>query len=405
MSKELKTDKALDKNLRPLRVGEKTSPIELAEDKVRVNEKTTFSKDLVIQGDLFIEGSTADINMTDGIEIETTTVAGHVTVRSNALSINSALYSGDGDSSDNEAALGLIPSSGMDAKVLFYDASTIRWTIGNDANDSNNLKIDAGDTTVGADTKLTLNSSGDLTTGRDITTGRSVVFDSGATTYIQESSDDVLSIYVGGDEMLKLDESVLGNGTLTSQGSLMVKERLNASADVAGQGQIWVKSSTPNELCFTDDAGTDIVGIGKYFYDIQRVGYYASGGTANYVPLTGGTIESTNPTGGNERLGFIAPYDGVLHQVQWRSEIAQNGTVITKIYEASDGTEIPATLTFQKDESINIADDTTHTVDLTSPDSGDVNLDKGKLYTIQLTHAANPYDVNATIIFRWDLTS
>ena len=62
-------------------------------------------------------------------------------------------------------------------------------------------------------------------------------------------------------------------------------------------------------------------------------------------------------------------------------------------------------MTFQKDESINIAEDTTHTVDLTSPDSGDVNLDKGKLYTIQLTHAANPYDVNATIIFRWDLTS
>ena len=139
MSKELKTDKALDKNLRPLRVGEKTSPIELAEDKVRVNEKTTFSKDLVIQGDLFIEGSTADIKMTDGVEIETTTDAGSVTVRANALSVNSALYSGDGDSSDNEAALGLIPSSGMDAKVLFYDASTIRWTIGNDANDSNNL--------------------------------------------------------------------------------------------------------------------------------------------------------------------------------------------------------------------------------------------------------------------------
>ena len=405
MSKELKIDNVLDGNLRTLSIDGVTTPIELATDKLRFNEKTTFSKDLVIQGDLFIEGSTADIKMTDGVEIETTTDAGSVTVRANALSVNSALYNGDGDSTDNEAILALVPSSGIDAKILLYDGSTIRWSIGNDANDSNNLKIDAGDTTVGADTKLTLNSSGDLTTGRDVFTGRSVVFDSGSTTYIQESSDDVLSIYVGGDEMLKLDESVLGNGTLTSQGSLMVKERANASGDVAGQGQIWVKSSTPNELCFTDDAGSDVVGIGKYFYDIQRVGYYANGATANYVPLTGGTIESTNPSAGNERLGFIAPYDGVLHQVQWRSEIAQNGTVITKIYEASDGTEIPATMTFQKDESINIADDTTHTVDLTSPDSGDVNLDKGKLYTIQLTHAANPYDVNATIIFRWDLTS
>ena len=321
MSKELKIDNVLDGNLRTLSIDGVTTPIELATDKLRFNEKTTFSKDLVIQGDLFIEGSTADINMTDGIEIETTTVAGHVTVRSNALSINSALYSGDGDSSDNEAALGLIPSSGMDAKVLFYDASTIRWTIGNDANDSNNLKIDAGDTTVGADTKLTLNSSGDLTTGRDITTGRSVVFDSGATTYIQESSDDILSIYVGGDEMLKLDESGAGNGTMTSQGSLLIKERLGAAADVAGQGQIWVKQATPNELYFTNDAGNDIqltsgtsaAGGGGTSYHYKMHQFYASASTDVYVPFGASTTEgSATGTTMIDDTFWIAPFDGKL---------------------------------------------------------------------------------------------
>jgi len=321
MSKELKIDNVLDGNLRTLSIDGVTTPIELATDKLRFNQKTTFSKDLVIQGDLFIEGSTADINMTDGIEIETTTVAGHVTVRSNALSINSALYSGDGDSSDNEAALGLIPSSGMDAKVLFYDASTIRWTIGNDANDSNNLKIDAGDTTVGADTKLTLNSSGDLTTGRDITTGRSVVFDSGATTYIQESSDDILSIYVGGDEMLKLDESGAGNGTMTSQGSLLIKERLGAAADVAGQGQIWVKQATPNELYFTNDAGNDIqltsgtsaAGGGGTSYHYKMHQFYASATTDVYVPFGASTVEgSSTSTSMIDDTFWIAPFDGKL---------------------------------------------------------------------------------------------
>ena len=113
----------------------------------------------------------------------------------------------------------------MDAKILLYDASAIKWTIGNDADDSNNLKIDATDTTVGAATKLTLTTAGDLKADRDIYTGRAVSFDSGLTTYIQESSDDVLSIYVGGDEMLKIDESSVGNGTVTSQGSLLIKER------------------------------------------------------------------------------------------------------------------------------------------------------------------------------------
>lgn len=34
-------------------------------------------------------------------------------------------------------------------------------------------------------------------------------------------------------------------------------EQADADADVAGRGQIWVNTATPNELYFTDDAGTD----------------------------------------------------------------------------------------------------------------------------------------------------
>ena len=34
-------------------------------------------------------------------------------------------------------------------------------------------------------------------------------------------------------------------------------ERAAAPADTAGRGQVWVKTATPNELWFTDDAGTD----------------------------------------------------------------------------------------------------------------------------------------------------
>ena len=43
----------------------------------------------------------------------------------------------------------------------------------------------------------------------------------------------------------------------TSDGVLFVKEQAAADADVAGYGQIWVKTATPNTLWFTDDAGTD----------------------------------------------------------------------------------------------------------------------------------------------------
>lgn len=40
--------------------------------------------------------------------------------------------------------------------------------------------------------------------------------------------------------------------------SLYLGEQASAQTDVAGQGQIWVKNTTPNELWFTDDAGNDI---------------------------------------------------------------------------------------------------------------------------------------------------
>jgi len=44
----------------------------------------------------------------------------------------------------------------------------------------------------------------------------------------------------------------------TVEGAVTLKEKASADADTAAYGQIWVKSNTPNELWFTNDAGTDI---------------------------------------------------------------------------------------------------------------------------------------------------
>ena len=45
---------------------------------------------------------------------------------------------------------------------------------------------------------------------------------------------------------------------LSSTGTLKLKETSAAVADTAGMGQLWVKNSTPCELYFTTDAGSDI---------------------------------------------------------------------------------------------------------------------------------------------------
>lgn len=47
------------------------------------------------------------------------------------------------------------------------------------------------------------------------------------------------------------------NQLLTVENSISLKEIAAANADTAAYGQIWVQNTTPNELWFTDDAGTD----------------------------------------------------------------------------------------------------------------------------------------------------
>jgi len=44
---------------------------------------------------------------------------------------------------------------------------------------------------------------------------------------------------------------------VTGDGSIFLTEKAAADADVAGDGQIWVETATPNVLKFTDDAGQD----------------------------------------------------------------------------------------------------------------------------------------------------
>jgi len=46
--------------------------------------------------------------------------------------------------------------------------------------------------------------------------------------------------------------------SLTLPATMFMSEVAAAAADVAGDGQVWVKNSTPNELWFTNDAGDDI---------------------------------------------------------------------------------------------------------------------------------------------------
>lgn len=74
---------------------------------------------------------------------------------------------------------------------------------------------------------------------------------------------------------------------INNGGVIFLTEQADAEADVAGKGQLWVNTATPNELYFTDDAGTDAQVVLP----------------ANTVTLTNKTIDGDNNTISNLVIG------------------------------------------------------------------------------------------------------
>ena len=203
-----------------------------------------------------------------------------------------------------------------------------------------------------------------------------------------------LLVDVGGDVILE-----------PASGGVKIAEASAAAADTAGYGQIWIDDAAPNELCFTDDAGTDIVGVGKYHYESKVCGF-TSTNTANFLPLIGGLEEQSNLLGKNEYIGMVAPYTGTIEKILFRCEEAQNGTLQMDIHESADGTEFPAaSAVATKDTSINVADDTTQDISFASMTSGTNVITKGRIYAIKITAPSAPNDTNVTVVFKWDITT
>jgi len=94
----------------------------------------------------------------------------------------------------------------------------------------------------------------------------------------------------------------LGGYDLTNGGVLFLTEQAAAEADVAGKGQIWVKTATPNTLWFTNDAGTDVqLGVGgvdvKCAVDSAATGDYLGAASSDGILRTGSKLSYTD--GGN----------------------------------------------------------------------------------------------------------
>ena len=135
--------------------------------------------------------------------------------------------------------------------------------------------------------------------------------------------------------------------------------------------------------------------------------FSASLGTSFFLPLAGYVIEGTSSAGRNEYQAIVAPYNGTIEKLVFRSEIAQDGDITIKVYEGTDGTEIPATGIFTASTTVDIADDIYQELDLKTPSTGTSNcpLTRGNIYQFELETPSASYDTNITMVFKWDITT
>ena len=216
---------------------------------------------------------------------------------------------------------------------------------------------------------------------------------------------------VASSDIYSPTELTLSAGRVTTNVPHFIKEQANADIDQAGFGQVWVRSSSPNDLYFTDDTGQDVRitqngnVFAQYHYETKVIGFNNSGTSQVYLPITGYIVEWSGTSTRNEYLGMVAPFNGTIERAMFRSESAQNGTLEFDIYEASDGTENPGSVSGVKDTAINIADDTSVEIDFSSMTSGTNAFVKGRIYAFRLDTPSAPNDTNVTLVFKWDITS
>ena len=68
------------------------------------------------------------------------------------------------------------------------------------------------------------------------------------------AASDVIYVNASGNQGIGTVSPVT---KLTLEGAMTFKEQSAADSDTAAYGQVWVKTATPNQLWFTDDAGAD----------------------------------------------------------------------------------------------------------------------------------------------------
>jgi hypothetical protein len=109
-------------------------------------------------------------------------------------------------------------------------------------------------------------------------------------------------------------------GNVTNSNSLYIGEKSAANSDVSAYGQLWVKDNTPNELWFTDDAGTDVQ-LGTGNETITLSGDISGSGTTAITTTIGNDkiLESMLKSVNAPTDEYVLTYESTTGDFEWQA--------------------------------------------------------------------------------------
>ena len=150
----------------------------------------------------------------------------------------------------------------------------------------------------------------------------------------------------------------------------------------------------------------------SYYSFISANFYNAAVDAVLFVPLNGYVVEQTSPGAtSTEYYALIAPYNGILVNVKYRSENQLRDPIKFELMTSGDGTENPTTVTGTLTRTWSglsrLTANTYDTADFTgSLDSGSNTITKGNVIGIRMTMDGSAVsDCLIMVTFRYDVTT
>jgi hypothetical protein len=226
----------------------------------------------------------------------------------------------DGTTLTNKGGENVIEITSGDPHLTFQLSETDKWTFGMDDSDSDSLKIDTGGT-VGGATKLTIDTSGNVTVAGDLTV-------SGDDLFMGTNTDGMILVADGTNfnpVQVSGDVEISNTGATTIQSGAVETGMLNDNI-ISGQTEITSGLADADELLYSDGGTLKRVGIDTFASKLAGTGISASAAVLSVDAAQSGITSLGTLTGltldGDKN---VTPGDGAMIHLD-TSTITDNNT-------------------------------------------------------------------------------